>query len=133
MRKPDLGTVRDLTVSTASMPLRYLRRHAGVLRGLSYRLLRRHPAADVDDRTLADRIRSTLGPLEKRLDVPHVHVMVVDGVAALHGDVADASQADQITRAVAAVSGVRHVDSHLHVGLLKSDTRPSTNRRSPKR
>jgi hypothetical protein len=128
MRKPDIGGVRDLTVSTASIPLRYLRRHAGVLQGAAYRLLRRHPTADVDDRTVADRVRSTLGPLEKRLDIPHVHVMVVDGVAALHGDVADASQAEQIAKAVGAVSGVRRVDSHLHVGLLKSDTRPSESR-----
>ena len=140
MRRPDMeaatGVARQvgrLTVSTASVPLRYFRRNAGVLRGTAYRLLRRHPATDVDDRTLADRIRSQLGPVEKRLDIPHVHVMVVDGVAALHGDVADASQAAELERAVAAVTGVQRVDSHLQVGLLKGETRPSTTRRPQKK
>jgi hypothetical protein len=140
MRKPDIAAatdvtrqVRHLTVSTASMPLRYLRRNAGLLRGLGYRLLRRHPDTDVDDRTLADRVRSTLGPLEKRLDIPHVHVMVVDHVVSLHGDVATTSDAEQLEQAAAAVSGVRGVESKLHVGLLKSDARPSSNRRPRKK
>ena len=74
---------------------------------------------------LADRIRSTLGPLEARMDLPHIHVMAEDHIALLHGDVATAEQADQIEAAVAAVSGVEGVESYLHVGLLPSDTRPS--------
>src|SRR5581483_3234577 len=84
-----------------------------------------HPDPDVIDTVLADRIRSSIGPLEKRLDIPHVHVMVEDHVALLHGEVGDAVDAEEIERAVAAVSGVRSVESYLHVGLGRGNTRPS--------
>jgi uncharacterized protein (DUF2267 family) len=86
------------------------------------------PASTADD-VLADRIRSTLGPLEQRLDVPRVHVMVEGRVALLHGDVGTASEAGQIEQAVQAVPGVTGVESYLHLGLLRSDTRPSEGRR----
>jgi uncharacterized protein (DUF2267 family) len=82
----------------------------------------------VPDDVLADRIRSALGPLERRLDVPRVHVMVEDHVALLHGDVGTAEQADQIEQAVETVSGVAAVESYLHVGLLRGDARPSQGR-----
>ena len=49
--------------------------------GLVYRLAGRKPDPDVSDDILADRIRSTIGPLEKRLGVPRLHVMVEDHVA----------------------------------------------------
>lgn len=101
----------------------------GPLQGLAYRLAGRHPDPDVDHNVLADRIRSTIGPLERRLDLPHVHVMVEDHVALLHGDVSTATEADEIEAAAAAVSGVRGVESYLHVGLLRGDTRPSEGRR----
>jgi osmotically-inducible protein OsmY len=133
MRKPDIGAVADIARqagTVASVPVRLVRRNAGVARGLGYRLLRRHPDEHVDDRTLADRIRSTLGPLEKRLDIPHVHVMVTDHVATLHGDVGSESDVERIKAAVAKVAGVRQVDSKLHVGLIKGDSRPSENRRT---
>lgn len=100
----------------------------GVVRGVSYRLRRRHPDEDVIDLVLADRIRSTLGPLERRLDLPHIHVMVQDHTAVLHGDVATESDRDALEAAVRKVSGVHEVDCHLHVGLLPSDTRPSQGR-----
>jgi hypothetical protein len=103
-------------------------RVSGRWRGLMYRLFGRRPDPDVDDHTLADRVRSVLGPIEKRLDLPHVHVMVQDHVVLLHGDVGWPHEAAAITRAVREVSGVRDVESHLHVGLLPSDTRPSTGR-----
>ena len=102
-----------------------LRHAAGRLDGLSYRLSGRHPETDVPDNVLADRIRSDLGGLEKRRDLPHIHVMVEKRVALLHGDVATQDDADAIQQAVAAVPGVEGVKSHLHVGLLPSDTRPS--------
>ncbi|HKH87344.1 MAG TPA: DUF2267 domain-containing protein [Acidimicrobiales bacterium] len=89
------------------------------------------PDSDVDDRTLADRVRSTLGPLEKRLDVPRVHVQVVDKVAALHGDVTDDQVARRLEAAAAAVPGVRAVATQLHPGLLASDTKPSQGRHTP--
>lgn len=104
---------------------RYMRYLSGRLEGLSYRIEGRHPDPNVPDTVLADRIRSELGGLEKSRDIPHVHVMVEDHVALLHGDVATGDDVEAIKHAVAAVSGVRDVKSHLHVGLLNGDTRPS--------
>jgi uncharacterized protein (DUF2267 family) len=106
-----------------------LRVDKGRIEGLVYRLRGGHPDPDVDHNVLADRIRSTLGPLEARLDLPHVHVMVEEHIALLHGDVATEEQADAIEAAVAQVSGVAGVESYLHIGLLDSDTRPSEGRR----
>lgn len=105
------------------------RDRSGPLQGLAYRLAGRHPDPDVDHNVLADRIRSTLGPLEARLDLPHIHVMVEEHVALLHGDVATDADADRIEAAVAAVAGVEGVESYLHIGLLPSDSRPSEGRR----
>ena len=107
----------------------------GAARGWRYRLAARHPDLDVADDILADRIRSELGPLEKRLDLPHIHVMVQDHVALLHGEVATIRDAEKLERAVEAVPGVAGVESHLHVGLLRGDTRPSGGRdvQSPSR
>lgn len=93
--------------------------------GILYRLSGRRPDPDVADDVLADRIRSSLGPLERRLDVPRVHVMVQDHRAILHGDVATRTQAEAIEAHVAKVSGVRAVESHLHVGLTAGETTPS--------
>jgi hypothetical protein len=103
----------------------HLRHAAGKLDGLSYRLAGRHPDPEIPDNVLADRIRSELGGLEKRRDLPHIHVMVERHVALLHGDVATEDDAEAIRQAVAAVPGVDGINSHLHIGLLKSDTRPS--------
>jgi uncharacterized protein (DUF2267 family) len=105
--------------------LRYAR---GRLRGVAYRLRRRHPAEDVPDLVLADRVRSALGSMQRRLDLPHIHVMVHDRVAILHGDVSDDSAREALEEAVLEVAGVRGVESFLHVGLLPSDTRPSQGR-----
>ena len=104
---------------------REVRHQTGRWQGISYRARGRCPDPTVTGSVLADRIRSSLGPLEAQLDLPHIHVMVEDQIALLHGDVATAEQADQIEQAVAAVSGVAWVESYLHVGLLPSDTRPS--------
>lgn len=112
-------------VDVAGRSLRHL---AGRLHGLSYRLRGRHPDPGVPDEVLADRIRSSLGPVEKRLDLPRVHVMAEDHVAVLHGAVGSRSDADEVERAVAAVSGVSGVESYLHVGLGPGDTRPSEGR-----
>ena len=104
---------RDVRYAAASTP------------GLLYRLAGRHPDPDVSDDILADRIRSTLGPLERRLDVPRVHVTVEDHVAILHGEVGHAYEAGCLELATNEVSGVRGVESHLHHGLIAGDTRPS--------
>lgn len=72
---------------TAVAVRRYARQHPGAWNGITYRLGGRTPDPDVDEHTLADRIRSTLGPLEKQLDVPRVTVLVEGRVALLHGEV----------------------------------------------
>jgi uncharacterized protein (DUF2267 family) len=112
-------------VDTAGKQLRYIR---GQAQGVRYRLRGRHPAPDVADNVLADRARSQLGVLEKRLDLPHVHIMVHDHVATLHGEVGTQADAKRIERAVQTVSGVAGVESYLHVGLGRGDSRPSAGR-----
>jgi uncharacterized protein (DUF2267 family) len=110
---------------------RHLQRLAGRWQGARYRLAGRVPDPDVDDATLADRVRSSIGPVVKRLDLPHVHVMAEEHVVLLHGEVSTPADARVIEEAVRAVSGVEGVESYLHVGLLDSDTRPSSGRQEP--
>jgi uncharacterized protein (DUF2267 family) len=105
--------------------VRYL---PGWLEGRLYRLRVGHPDPDVADDVLADRIRSALGPLEKRRDLPRVHVMVNGHVATLHGEVPTEEDADAVESFVAKVPGVKGVESYLHVGLIPGDTRPSEGR-----
>jgi uncharacterized protein (DUF2267 family) len=102
-----------------------LRYQRGRWQGVRYRLAGGGPNPNVADDVLADRIRSTLGPLERRLDVPRIHVTVEEHVALLHGEVGTTDDAHQLERAVEAVAGVRGIESYLHVGLLRSDVRPS--------
>lgn len=109
----------------AGRRLRYLE---GRMQGASYRLSGRQPDPSVIDTVLADRIRSSLGKLEHRLDLPHIHVMVERHVALLHGEVDSEHDAQEIERAVAAVPGVVGVESYLHTGLTRGDTRPSEGR-----
>ena len=104
---------------------RDVRYAVGSAPGILYRLAGRHPDPNVSDDILADRIRSSLGPLERRLDVPHVHVMVDDHVAILHGEVETDSDAARLELAVMQLIGVEGVESHLHLGLTRGDTRPS--------
>ena len=99
--------------------------------GILYRLAGRQPNPNVPDDVLADRIRSTLGPVLKQLDLPHVHVMVTNHIALLHGDVGRAYEADVIEHAVLDISGVEGIESHLHAGLIRGDTRPSLGRSAP--
>lgn len=104
---------RDLRYAAARAP------------GILYRLAGRRPDPEVADDVLADRIRSNLGPLEKRLDVPRVHVMVEDHVAIVHGEVPNQHDASAIEHAIMHISGVIGVESHLHAGLSRGSTRPS--------
>lgn len=110
---------------------RHLQRLTGQWQGARYRLAGRVPDPDVDDATLADRVRSSIGPVVKRLDLPRVHVMAEEHVVLLHGEVSTPADARVIEEAVRAVSGVEGVESYLHVGLLDSDTRPSSGRQEP--
>jgi hypothetical protein len=120
-------------VRRAAARLDRLAQHHAWWRRARYRVLGCRPDPEVDDQLLADRIRSELGPLQKHLDLPHVHVTVHRHVAILHGDVGWPRDAATIARRVREVSGVRDVDSKLHVGLLKGDTRPSHSRRAQHR
>jgi uncharacterized protein (DUF2267 family) len=108
---------------------REIRRRArfalGRWEGMMYRLQGRQPRELVADDVLADRIRSELGTLEKRLDVPHLNVTVEGRVALLHGVVGDDGDAAAIERAVSQIAGVRGVVSYLHRGFTRSDSRPS--------
>ncbi len=110
---------------------RDVRYAVGTAPGILYRLAGRQPDPDVSDDILADRVRSTIGPVLKRLDVPHVHVMVTHHIAFLHGDVASAYEALVIEQSVLEVAGIDGVESHLHAGLIRGDTRPSLGRAAP--
>lgn len=112
---------------------RRLRYTQGRLEGVRYRLAGRIPDPEVSDDVLADRIRSSLGRLEKRLDVPRIHVVAEDHIAILHGEVPEARDAATIERAVTDMSGVRGVESYLHIGLDTGGTRPSEGRALAKR
>lgn len=107
---------------------RRLRHLDGRLRGASYRLSGRVPEPDVGDNVLADRVRTSLGRLERRLDLPRVHVMVERRVVLLHGEVGNDEDAAEIEQAAAAVPGIAGVESYLHTGLTRGDTRPSAGR-----
>jgi uncharacterized protein (DUF2267 family) len=102
--------------------VRYVRSAAP---GVVYRFRSRQPDPNVSDDIVTQRVRSALGSLTRRLDVPRVHVLVEDHVAILHGDVATESDARAVEAAAMRVSGVVGVESHLHVGLERGDTRPS--------
>ena len=91
----------------------YLRRAIHQAKGLTYRAMRRHPSTTVDDSVLADRIRSTIGPLEKRLHNSRINVTVENSIAILHGDIESPEAATQIEEAVRGVAGVRDIRSHL--------------------
>ena len=113
----------------ARQVVRDLRRRArdaeGRADGWLYRMGAGGPDPHVSDDILAERVRATLGPVVRGLDLPHVHVLVEHRVALLHGDVGTTADRATIEAAVQRVVGIEGVESHLHVGLLPSDTRPS--------
>jgi uncharacterized protein (DUF2267 family) len=74
---------------------------------------------------VADHVRTALGPLLKDLDLPRIHVMAEGHRVLLHGDVASAADAIVIEDSVLSMPSVDSVESHLHVGLIPGDTRPS--------
>jgi uncharacterized protein (DUF2267 family) len=77
------------------------------------------------DADLADRVRTTMGPTIKQLDLPRIHVMAEGHRVLLHGDVGSVEDAAMIEDLVETLPGVEVVESHLHVGLIPGDTRPS--------
>jgi uncharacterized protein (DUF2267 family) len=102
-----------------------LRYWGGRFRGVGYHLVGRHPDPDVSDMVLANRVRSSLGPLEKRLDMPRVRVSVEGHIAELHGDVPSRRSAKLVERAVLRTAGVRGVESYLQVAPISAGERPS--------
>jgi uncharacterized protein (DUF2267 family) len=100
----------------------------GVLEGARYRLAGRGPDPLAGDDVLAERVRATLGPVQKRLDLPRAHVMVTDHVATLHGEVGTTAEAFSLAGAAGTVPGVMAVRSRLHVGPLPGQARPSQGR-----
>lgn len=100
----------------------------GRIEGMRYRVAGRVPKPGVSDEVLANRLRSTLGSLEKRLDIPRVHVDVDRHFVVLHGDVGSPPDAEAVERLVRNAPGVRGVESYLHVGFHPGSTRPSTGR-----
>ena len=116
---------RRFSRKLADAVIRTARYQSGRLEGFRYRLAGRHPDPTVEDRVLADRVRSVLGPLEHRLDIPRVHVMAEGHNVLLHGDVASEEQVETLVEVVGQIPGVQGVKSHLHVGLFPGDTRPS--------
>jgi uncharacterized protein (DUF2267 family) len=116
---------RRLSRKVARAVTRTARYQSGRLAGLRYRISGRHPDPTVEDSILADRVRSMLGPLEHRLDIPRIHVLVEGHKVLLHGDVTSEAQAEAIISAARDVPGVQAVTSHIHIGLFPGDTRPS--------
>lgn len=119
------ATGRRISRNLARSVTRAAHYESGRLQGLRYRIAGGHPDLAAEDRVLADRVRSSIGSLEHRLDVPRVHVMAVGHDVTLHGDVDRPDQIDAIVRAVRAVPGVDAVDSHLRVGRTPGEARPS--------
>lgn len=126
-RRTEVDRIARGIASDVERRTRYLR---SAWPGIRYRAAGRHPDVDVSDDVLADRVRSMLGPVERRLDIPRVLVMVNDGVATLHGVVSSDVDAHELEYMTHRVPGVSGVVSYLHVGLRPSDTRPSAGRAS---
>jgi BON domain len=74
---------------------------------------------------LADRVKTMLGPIVNAMDLPRIHVMAEGTRVLLHGDVANETDASVLEEVVKSLPEVTSVESHLHVGLLPGDTRPS--------
>lgn len=123
LERTELG--RRLSRRAAHRVTRLARYETGRLEGLRYRLAGRGPDPTVTDALLADRVRSSLGPLEHRLDIPRVHVTACGHVVTLHGEVDSLPHGQQVGQAVAKVPGVARVDSRLRVVPLRAESRPS--------
>ncbi|MEX2487490.1 MAG: BON domain-containing protein [Nitriliruptoraceae bacterium] len=97
-------------------------------RGLCYRLTGREPSPAVSDAVLEQRIRSTLGPVAKRLDIPRVSVASSNHHVTLTGAVGSADDARLLDDLVRAVPGVRDLTCDLQVGFTLGERRPSEGR-----
>jgi len=67
----------------------------------------------VNDRVLAERVRSTLGPLERRLGIGEIAVSVSNGATTLSGISTTEAYGASVIAAVAAIPGVTGVTADL--------------------
>ena len=121
-RNPETRRVVRRAAHNVVKRARYLR---GVAHGIWYRMRGGGPDREVSDDILTERVRSSLGRLEKERDLPRVHVMAEDHIVLLHGEVPTAEDRVAVEREVLDVPGVRAVESYLHIGLTRGTTRPS--------
>lgn len=122
------GSARRVTAQTRRLHRRVdrrIRNLGGRLMGLGYRLQGREPDPDVSDAVLVQRVRSELGLVTRRLDLPHVHVTSLDGHVQLDGRVSCGLDVDTIVAATKEVAGVVDVNADLIIGLRPGDSRPS--------
>jgi len=82
-------------------------------------------AGEPENADLADQVRTRVGPLIKRLNLPRIHIMAEGKRVLLHGDVGSEADAVAIEAEVAGLAHVDSVESHLHIGLIPGDSRPS--------
>jgi hypothetical protein len=104
---------------------RQRRYQAGVAEGRRHQSGAAHPA--VDDRTLADRIRSELGT---RFPHERVSLDVVDGVAELRGEMPDRDAMEDLIWRVCCVSGVAAVCDLMHLPGQPAPTKAEARRAS---
>ncbi len=109
---------------------RSLRRLSGRLAGLAYRIEQREPDPNVDDTVLQQRVASSLGPVVKQLDLPHVRVRVDDGIVRLEGETDGDASTQAIAQVARGVPGVGEVDTSRLRVLHDDRTRPSYGRRT---
>lgn len=94
--------------------LRYL---AGRLEGAAYRTRAgEHPAHDVPDQTIAERVRAMMGSDLKRRALDDVHIDVRRHIAYLRGHVPTPDDAHEVEARCLHVPGVDGVQSYLEVG-----------------
>lgn len=90
---------------------------AGHVRGAAYRLRGGHPAYDVSDLVLADRVRAELGKELKAHHLRDVGLDVWRHVVYLRGHVPTHSDARLVEDRVLKVSGIDGVESYLDIGV----------------
>lgn len=126
----DLDRARATGRSARGRAEKGMRRAGGKLQGIGYRMQGRRPDPDATDEILEARVRSELGPVAHRLDLPRFDIAVDHGRVTVTGVVADEADIVIVERAILDVSGVRTVAPRLRIGLEPGDTRPSEGRRA---
>jgi len=109
------GAVSDLGESVASRAEDLSQR----AKGAAHEMVAKHSGEGMDeaadDVTIADRVRSELGRLEKQFGVERINVDSCDGVVTLRGPVHEAGAAEVLVAAAQKVPGVREVRNELAI------------------